>query len=387
VFALRRLVLTAGAAVPGREPVGNALASATVIAAVRNEEANLPALLASLSRLEYGEQPLCFVFVDDGSHDGTRRVLRSWAGSRADVQVVELPESVGKAEALNRALRAAPETELVAVYDADLRPQPDSLMRLAACFADPRVGAASGYRKPSNGVKNPIAAYAALECIVHQLATQAGKNRLGLNPTTLGGNCVYRRSALAEVGGFPPGAFGEDVEVSLAMAARGWRTRFCRDAVAEGAVVESLRRYWNQHARWTRGLYRSARRASGIESWLVAAGYADRIVLLAALALAAAGFLSPVWPALYFLMPVLAVLTALLHSRVGVRTGAQIVIWALPMFAVDVAATVVASVNAAIGRRLEWPTGSSGAVPIRSVGGTKEGREFSAAPKSQAEGD
>ena len=357
IFTLRRLVLIVAAGLPARTTAVGFLPSVAVAVAARNEEADLPGLLAALARLKYPGDALHFVLIDDGSRDATGSILREWAARRPQTQIVELSQSVGKSAALNLALAAAPETQVVAVYDADLRPHPDSLTRLAACFRDPRVGAATGYRRPSNVGQNPMTAYGALESVVHQMVTEAGKERLGLNPTTLGGNCLYRRSALAGVGGFPPDSFSEDIEVSLALVAAGWRTHFCRDAVAQTALVDSLGRYWNQRARWTRALYRSTRWASGLESWLVSAGYSDRIVFLAALALAAAGRLAPAWLALYLMAPAAAVATALWRSDLGAAAALRTLIWAAPMFAVDIAATVAASANAVLGRRLAWRTG------------------------------
>jgi len=153
----------------------------------------------------------------------------------------------------------------------------------------------------------------------------------------MGGNCVYRRSALHQIGGFPAGAFSEDIEVSLALVAAGWSTRFCRDAVAESRVVESLRRYWNQRCRWTRGLYRSRKRASRLESWLVSAGYADRLVFAAALVLAVSGHLSVLWPALYSVAPMTAAASALYRAGLGPALTARVLLSIPPMFAVDVA--------------------------------------------------
>jgi cellulose synthase/poly-beta-1,6-N-acetylglucosamine synthase-like glycosyltransferase len=349
--------LIVAAALPARASIAAYEPSVAVIVAARNEEANLPRLLAAFDRLEYPREKLHFVFVNDGSEDATSSILRDWTRLHANAQLLEVAESQGKALALGRALDAAPQTELVAVYDADLIPHPASLAILAAVFHDPRVAAAAGFRRPSNAGTNPITAYGALESFVHQLVTQAGKERLGLNPTTLGGNCVYRRSALAAVGGFRPGAFSEDIETSLALVAAGWRTRFCRDAMAGSVLVKSLRRYWNQHARWTRGIYSSVRKARRPESWLVAAGYSDRLLFLAALALAAAGQIGFVWPALYLLAPALAVAVALWRVGAGAGLAVTILFWAVPMFVVDIAATVAATVNALLRRRLDWHTG------------------------------
>ena len=362
VFTLRRLIFTLAAALPARDCRTGYAPSVAVIVSVRNEEANLPCLLKAFDRLEFPREKRNFVFVNDASSDGTSRILHEWIRLHSNARLLEFNVSEGKARALGRALDASPKTELVAVYDGDLTPHPASLGILAAVFKDERVGAAAGFRRPSNAATNPITAYGALESFVHQLVTQAAKERLGLNPTTLGGNCVYRRSALAEIGGFRPGAFSEDIEASLALVAAGWRTRFCRDALAECLLVSSLRRYWNQRARWTRGIYHSAKKAPQPESWLVSAGYSDRLLFLAALALAAAGQISLVWPALYLLAPAMTIATALWRADADRRLTARILLWAVPMFVVDIAATVAATVNAVLQRRLEWPTGSNQAL-------------------------
>ena len=359
VFTLRRLILIVAAALPARVSIAGFAPSVAAIVAVRNEEANLPRLLEAFDRLQYPREKLHFVFVNDGSGDATSRILHDWTRLHSNAQLLEVAASEGKALALDHALDAAPETELAAVYDADLNPHPASLGILAAAFQDARIAAAAGFRRPSNAGTNPITAYGALESFVHQLVTQAGKERLGLNPTTLGGNCLYRRSALAGVGGFRPGAFSEDIETSLALVAAGWRTRFCRDAVAESVPVKSLRRYWNQRARWTRGIYSSVRKACRPESWFVSAGYSDRLLFLAALALAAAGHIRLVWPALYLLAPAMAVAVALWRAGAGGKLAAYILLWAVPMFVVDIAATVATTVNALLRRRLDWRTGGS----------------------------
>jgi cellulose synthase/poly-beta-1,6-N-acetylglucosamine synthase-like glycosyltransferase len=359
VFTLRRFVMIVAAALPARVFEPGPQPRVAVIASFLNEEENLPGLLEALDGLEYPRERIYFTLVDDCSRDATTRILESWVSRRSNARCLVLAQTAGKAEGLRHALSASPESELVAVYDADLRPLPGSLRILAGAFSDERIGAVAGFRRPSNTSASLVAAYGSLESLVHQLITQAGKDRLGLNPTTMGGNCVYRRSALQQAGGFPAGAFSEDIEISLALVAAGWRTRFCRDAVAQSTVVESLRRYWNQRSRWTRGLYRSRRRASRLESWLVSAGYADRLVFLATLVLAAHGQISVFWPALYCLAPVASAASALYRAGLGPGLTARVLLSSPPMFVVDVAVTLVATINALLGRRQQWHTGGA----------------------------
>ena len=360
-FTLRRFALIFASALPSH-PCGRGYQpSVAVLVAAKNEEVRLPGLLRALEEIRYPPGKTSFVMVDDGSGDATGRLFETWAAARPNARYERCAQSVGKAEALNLALRTAPASDLVVVYDADLVPSPDSLGILAGAFLDPKVAAAAGYRRPSNAGRSPVAAYGALEYIVHQLVTQLGKQRLALNPTTLGGNCAYRRGALHDVGGFPAGALSEDIEVSLALVKAGWCTRFCTEAVADSPAHESLGRFWNQRSRWTRGLYHSATRASGLESWLVSAGYLDRLVFLAAMVLALAGTISLAWPALYLSMPLAAIALALWRARLGKAVSAYVLFSALPMFLVDIAVSVAATVNALLGRPLKWPTGAAAA--------------------------
>ncbi len=357
VFSARRYLFVFSALLPAPDATANFLPRISVLASARNEQRHLPGLLAAFDRLDYPAEKLHFVLVDDGSGDATGRLLTEWAASRPHATVLRSDRPEGKARALNRALAAAPPSELIAVYDADVHPDPASLRQLAAAFADPAVGAVAGYRRPVNWHAGFVAAYAALESWVHQQVTQAAKERLGMNPTTLGAHCLYRRSALDQIGGFPPGSFSEDVEVSLALAARGWKTRFLRSVPADSFVAASFHRFWNQRARWTRGLYGSARRARGLEGWLVAAGYLDRIVFLLSCAAVASGWLSPLWLLIYLSAPLGAVLAGLYNARPGWRAALCSMAALGPMFLVDVAATCMSTARALLGRRIEWRTG------------------------------
>jgi cellulose synthase/poly-beta-1,6-N-acetylglucosamine synthase-like glycosyltransferase len=363
----RRLAVIVAAAWPGRPCRSGIARPVVVIVAVRNESRQVRSLLDGLDDLDYPDDKISFVLVNDSSSDETGEILADWVADRANALCIKSEQRVGKAEALNWALAMAPEVDLVAVYDADLVPHPDSLSIMVSALEDREVGAVGGYRNPTNATRNPVTAYGALEAFVHQLVTQAGKERLRLNPTTLGGNCVYRRSAIRQAGGFAAGSFSEDIEISLTLAGAGWRTRFCRNAVARSALVDSLQRYWNQRSRWTRGLYRSTRRASRLEGVVVSAGYLDRLAFIAALALVITGNLHPVWPALYLLTPVAAAFCGLWRADVSLPDAAYILAWSIPMFAVDIAVTLVATFNAFIGRRLNWQTGGSSASDRRST--------------------
>jgi len=353
VLGARRLLLIVAALLPPRKVERGFAPSVAVLVSARNEESTVPELLHALERLDYPSGRIRFVLVSDASRDATPVLFQRWVAGRSDAQCLALAAPAGKAEALNRGLALVPRSDLIAVYDADQRPEPSSLGTLAAVFTDPRVGAASGYRAPLNPDLSLVSRYAALESWVHQLVNQAGRDRLGWNPPSMGGNCLYRGRALEQVGGFPAGSFGEDTEVSLALVAGGWQSRFIRGAVAGSALAESLRHYWQQRARWNWGLWKAGRRATGLESWMVVLGYADRLLILAAALLVAAGQMNVLWPALYLAAPCLASVVALWRAGIRRRIPGYLFSPVL-LFAVDVAVTLASTLAVVFRRRPKW---------------------------------
>ncbi len=258
-----------------------------------NEAAALPALLAHLARLDYPADALTIVLVDDGSTDDSRRIAREWAAIAAHRRWLPLPQNVGKAAALNAALARFPQGDLAAVFDADERPSPNVFSLLVPFFADEWVGAVNGRRTVSNPLASPIASHVAFENLVHQLVTMQAKERLHLAPALLGSNCVYRRAALADVGGFLPGALLEDSDLTLKLARAGWRTHFVPAAVSHHAAPETLADYWRQHTRWAVGFGAVARQQTVVtmrathlpwrlrlELLAFSLGYLDRAALL-----------------------------------------------------------------------------------------------------------
>jgi cellulose synthase/poly-beta-1,6-N-acetylglucosamine synthase-like glycosyltransferase len=359
-FSLRRLVFLVGALVPARQIEDRAPEHAvTVVVPAHDEGSVVDRLVQSLERLDYPPELLRFVLVSDGSRDGTAARFHDWAEGRRSVEVVELPNRRGKGEALSAALSRV-DTELVVVLDADLEPRPDLLQRLLPVFADASVGAAAAFVKPRQVERSAAGRYAAVTAWVHQLVTSAAKDRLSLNPSTHGASC-YRREALEQAGGFAAVA-DPDTAAAVALTRLGWTTRFVPSAVAEHSVYATVRHYWHQHLRWTRGAITARPRRittskasllRRVEAWSAAAGYLDRVLLLVAASLVVVGTL-PWWTVVaYLALPALQVVVAL--GKAGeLRNATGYLVSTGLVFAVDVAASVVGLLVLVRGRQLRW---------------------------------
>ena len=335
VFSLRRIVFTIAALASRTTLVSNTPPneSASTLASTQplllvlvpclNDGASLPGLVECLLTNGYPHNCLRILLIDDGSTDDSLAAMQRQAfSSPYVVRSLCLQANHGKAAALNAGLNADPWGEIVAVYDADHRPQPGALAALVAPFADTKVGGASGRTEASNALASPSAYYSAVERMVHQRLTMVAKDRLQLAPALLGSHCTYRRSLLDALGGFAPGAFLEDSDLTIRIAAAGYRTRYVERVPAFDHVPATLRAFWRQHVRWSRGFQDVAAGHSGrllrhqlpfplrLELLLFSLGYLDRLALLAAAAL----LLSD----------------ALLHTQFGFPAWLLIAVLALP---------------------------------------------------------
>jgi cellulose synthase/poly-beta-1,6-N-acetylglucosamine synthase-like glycosyltransferase len=376
LFTLRRWLFIFFALKPAQpEPVAlqpepEAWPSVLLLVPVRNEASGLPALLATLHTLAYPTDRLTVVLIDDGSSDGSKALIQTWSGQYPSWQALFLAENVGKAEALNLALDHFPQGEIVAIYDADERPQPEALVRLIACFADRRVGAVSGRRAVSNALATPAASYTAFEGLVHQLVTMAAKDRLDLAPAILGANCAYRRQALQQVGGFKAGALLEDSDLSLKLVRAGWRLRFCPEAVSYHQVPQTVTGYWRQHTRWARGFNDVARDQAPnlifdqalawplrLELLIFSLGYLDRVALLAGFILLLLNKQQRRWlgPALLLnlITPLLQIMAALQLGRQPLALWRQMA-WIPLFFGLDVAMAVTGLWTTLLSRPQAW---------------------------------
>jgi hypothetical protein len=143
-----------------RAPVG--AQRTAVVVPCYDEARRLP--VARFDAFLRAHPELLFVFVDDGSRDGTLALLRGLEREHPDrVRVLALPENAGKAEAVRRGvLRALDEPIAYAAYwDADLATPLEALLEFRGLLeARPALalamgGASSGARRATTSGASP----------------------------------------------------------------------------------------------------------------------------------------------------------------------------------------------------------------------------------------
>jgi glycosyltransferase involved in cell wall biosynthesis len=117
----------------------------SVVVPVYNEEGNLPILIPKL--MEVLKDLGCsyeMIFVDDGSSDGSRRILREMASQTPFLRILRLRENRGLSTALMAGMREA-RGEKIVTLDSDLQNDPADIPRLLE-YLD-RYDMATGWRQ------------------------------------------------------------------------------------------------------------------------------------------------------------------------------------------------------------------------------------------------
>ena len=268
----------------------------SLLVPAHNEEKTIVESVDSLLALDYPEIEI--VVANDGSSDGTLEALReryqlietdivyvqevSCKPVRAiymsqvepRLLVVDKESGGSKADAVNAALNIA-SSPYVCVVDADSILEPDALLRIMVpIFADPaKVVAAGGIVRVLNGSRiengrmtdvrlprHPGEVIQVVEYLRSFLIGREGWAFFNMLTIISGAFGVFRRDLVRAVGGYRPGAIGEDIDLVLRLhrllreRKADYRIAFVPDPVCWTEVPSDMRSLGRQRARWQKGL-------------------------------------------------------------------------------------------------------------------------------------
>jgi biofilm PGA synthesis N-glycosyltransferase PgaC len=189
----------------------------SVVVAAHNEEAAIEARIRNLLDSDYPADLLEVIVASDGSDDGTDEKVRGVGDPR--VRLVRLDGPRGKPNALNHAVPQC-RGEIVVLADARQRFAPDALKELAACFADPAVGAVSGelHIEAPEGSPEGVGFYWRYEKLIRR-----AESRLGSVVGATGAIYAIRRELFRPL---DPATILDDVSLPLTVANAGYRVLF-----------------------------------------------------------------------------------------------------------------------------------------------------------------
>lgn len=224
-------------------------ASVAVVVPAYNEE---KVVLQTVRSLLASQHPKAFaiIVVDDGSTDGTYQVLQeAFAGNRL-VTIVTQPNA-GKPAALNHGISLT-QADIVVTLDADTVFARDTILRLTAWFADPKVGAVAGNAKVGNRI-NFLTRCQALEYVTSQNLDRRALTILDSVTVVPGAVGAWRRELVVQAGGFSNETLAEDADLTIRVQRMGYAVAYEDRAIALTEAPDTMRGFLRQRFRWMFG--------------------------------------------------------------------------------------------------------------------------------------
>lgn len=215
IYPLLLALLSRLRARPVHRGSGPGSRSVSFVVAARNEQHAIEGRLQELiGLLEKAGVQGEILLVSDGSSDDTATIVRLY--TKETVRLIELSQSVGKAEAISRGATQA-RNDVLVFADVRQRWSDDALPLLLENFADPAVGAVSGDLEihAGPGAIAGVGVYWKFEKWLRQQ-----ESRLGCQVGVTGAISAVRRELFRPI---PPGTLLDDVYWPLQVACQGYR--------------------------------------------------------------------------------------------------------------------------------------------------------------------
>lgn len=221
--------------------------SISLIIPAYNEENSIAMTIESCLSVDYPQDMMEVIVVDDGSTDRTEERAREYEDN--DIVTVITQENKGKGGALNTGLEKA-SGKFLACVDADSRIMEESLKNIVSQF-DENTGAIASAMKvhePKNMIQK-VQWFEYMVGIFHR-SIMSLINAIHVTPGPLS---VYRRQVIEDIGGFDEESLVEDQEICFRLQKYQWKVLSSRKGEVHTIAPDTLKGLYNQRKRWYRG--------------------------------------------------------------------------------------------------------------------------------------
>jgi len=217
-----------------------------------NEEKTIVKTVHSLLNLDYPQDKLEIIIVDDGSTDRTYKRAEKLL-KHSQVKLF-WKQNGGKWTALNYGLEKT-EAEFVGCLDSDSFVSPQALKLIMAYFVDEKIAVVT----PSIKVSNPKSIFQRVQRIEYFSGIFLRKNLTFLDSLTVapGPFSIYRKKIFADIGLFKEAHHTEDMEIAMRLQSNNYRIANAPEACVYTVSPASFKALYLQRQRWYGGFVKN----------------------------------------------------------------------------------------------------------------------------------
>jgi cellulose synthase/poly-beta-1,6-N-acetylglucosamine synthase-like glycosyltransferase len=240
----------------------------TIQLPIFNEQFVVERLVHFICGIDYPRELLDIQLLDD-STDETRDVAAAIVHRYASGEATGRAEPIVhlhrtnrygyKAGALDEGLKTA-RGEYIAIFDADFTPPSDWLMNVIHHFAEPDVGMVQTRWTHLNRDYSFLTQVEAILLDGHFVLEHGGRSRSHVFFNFNGTAGMWRRTAIAEAGGWQHDTLTEDTDLSYRAQLKNWRFKYLQHVECPAELPIEMTAFKTQQARWAKGLIQTSKK-------------------------------------------------------------------------------------------------------------------------------
>lgn len=235
----------------------------TVQLPVFNEKYVVERLVRSVAEMDYPRDRFSVQILDD-STDETTDICASLASELSqqglDIVHIHRVDRTGyKAGALENGLKTA-KGELVAVFDADFVPPRDFLTKAVGHFSDKSIGMVQGCWTYLNEDYSLLTTLQTMFLDGHFVVEHPARSWSGRFFNFNGTAGIWRKSAIADAGGWHHDTLTEDLDLSYRAQTRGWKFIYTIENHCPSELPVEMSAFKTQQHRWAKGSIETMRK-------------------------------------------------------------------------------------------------------------------------------
>lgn len=224
---------------------------------IYNERTTVEGLLDAVAELRYPKDRLEVQLLDDSTDETVaiaERKVTELRNRGIDIKHIRRANRQGfKAGALSHGLEQA-KGDLLAILDADFRPEPDYLERMVAVLEqNPHWGLAQARWGHLNRDSSVFTSAMALHVDTHFCVEQEARSQAPLFMGFNGTAGIWRKAAIVDAGGWSADSLTEDLDLAFRAQMAGWQLGYVDEIEVPAEVPEQISMIRTQQHRWIKG--------------------------------------------------------------------------------------------------------------------------------------